>query len=296
MSRDIFNSLDNPFQCFTTLVVQSFFLITRKNLPSFSLKPLPLVLLLQALTKVCPHLSYKPPLIAERQQKDLTGALSSSGWTTPNLSACPCRSGALALGSFLSPSSGLTPTGPCPSCAEGSTAGCRNPGEVSPEQRGRIPSLHLLAILLLMQPRTHLAFWAASAHCQLMSSFLSISTPKPFSSGLLLISSSPSQYWFQGLPQPKCRTLHLALLNLMMLNNQSRINLFATFFLCCGVLICLYQLCSNHWITLLYLIHKVNKVRGPYFQEILWPNSLILADNKQVVLVKTVVKAAVLTI
>ncbi|KAK4831314.1 hypothetical protein QYF61_016803, partial [Mycteria americana] len=34
------------------------------------------------------------------------------------------------------------------------------------EQRGRIPSLALLATLLWMQPRIRLAFWAVSAHCQ----------------------------------------------------------------------------------------------------------------------------------
>jgi len=38
-------------------------------------------------------------------------------------------------------------------------------GGVSPEQRGRIPSLDLLATLLLMQPRIWLAFWAESTHC-----------------------------------------------------------------------------------------------------------------------------------
>ncbi|NXC72535.1 MORC3 protein, partial [Anhinga anhinga] len=35
----------------------------------------------------------------------------------------------------------------------------------------KITSLNLLATLLLMQPRVRLAFWAASAHCWLMSSF-----------------------------------------------------------------------------------------------------------------------------
>ncbi|KFV19790.1 WD repeat-containing protein 78, partial [Tauraco erythrolophus] len=39
------------------------------------------------------------------------------------------------------------------------------------EQRGRIPSLALLPTLLWVQPRTRLAFWAASAHCQLMDLF-----------------------------------------------------------------------------------------------------------------------------
>ena len=42
-------SLGNFFHCLTTLTGKSFFLISNQNLPSFSLKPLPLVLLLQAL-------------------------------------------------------------------------------------------------------------------------------------------------------------------------------------------------------------------------------------------------------
>jgi len=42
-------SLDNLFQCFTTLIVTSFFLIFSLNLPSLSLKPLLLVLSQQAL-------------------------------------------------------------------------------------------------------------------------------------------------------------------------------------------------------------------------------------------------------
>jgi len=55
-------SLGNLFQCFTTLIVQNFFHISSSNLPSLSLKPLRLVLLQQALQKVCPHLFYKPPV------------------------------------------------------------------------------------------------------------------------------------------------------------------------------------------------------------------------------------------
>jgi len=41
------------------------------------------------------------------------------------------------------------------------------------EQRGRITSLDLLVMLLLMQPRIWLAFQAASAHCWLMLNLLS---------------------------------------------------------------------------------------------------------------------------
>jgi len=37
-------------------------------------------------------------------------------------------------------------------------------GRTREEQRGRIPSLDLLATLLLMQPRIRLAFWEVSAH------------------------------------------------------------------------------------------------------------------------------------
>ena len=50
-----------------------------------------------------------------------------------------------------------------------------------------------------MQPRIRLPFWAASAHCQLMLSFSSTSTPKSFSSGLLSSHSPPSLYLCLGL-------------------------------------------------------------------------------------------------
>ena len=46
-------SLGNLLQCLSTLMVKNFFLISNPNLPSFSLKPLPLVLPLHALVK-CP--------------------------------------------------------------------------------------------------------------------------------------------------------------------------------------------------------------------------------------------------
>ena len=68
-------------------------------------------------------------------------------------------------------------------------------------------------MILLMQPRICLAFWAVSAHWWLISNFSPTSAPK-YSSGLLSIPSHPRLYWYQGLPQPGCRTLHLALLNL----------------------------------------------------------------------------------
>jgi len=46
------------------------------------------------------------------------------------------------------------------------------------KQRGRITSLSLPAILLLMQPRTPLAFFAARAHCWFMFNVVSTRTPR----------------------------------------------------------------------------------------------------------------------
>lgn len=48
---------------------------------------------------------------------------------------------------------------------------------------------------------------AASAHCWIMFSFSSSSTPKSSSAVLLSISSSPSLCWYQGLCQPRCIAL-----------------------------------------------------------------------------------------
>ena len=59
-----------------------------------------------------------------------------------------------------------------------------------------------------MQPRILLAFYAASTHYRLMSSFLSIRILKSFA-GLLSMNSSLSLYAYLGLPHPKCYILHL---------------------------------------------------------------------------------------
>lgn len=60
-----------------------------------------------------------------------------------------------------------------------------------------------------MQLTILLAFQAASIHSWLTG------TPKSFSIGLLLMSSSLSLYSHLGLPQPKSNTSHVALLNLI---------------------------------------------------------------------------------
>jgi len=60
---------------------KNFFLISSLNLPSFSLKPFPLVPSLQSLLRVCPLLSYSPPLDTDRLLSGLPGAFSSPGCT-----------------------------------------------------------------------------------------------------------------------------------------------------------------------------------------------------------------------
>ena len=58
-------SLGNLCQCFTTLTVKNFFLISNLNLPSFSLKLFPLVLSLHTLWKVPLHPSCRPLQVLE---------------------------------------------------------------------------------------------------------------------------------------------------------------------------------------------------------------------------------------
>ncbi|KAK4830120.1 hypothetical protein QYF61_008547 [Mycteria americana] len=96
-------SLGNLFQCLSTLIINNSFLLSSQNVPTFSLKPLPLVLSLQALVHVFLVLG------------------------TPELDAV------VQVGSH---DSGV---------------------------EWRITSLVLLDMLLFIQPRIRLAFWAASA-------------------------------------------------------------------------------------------------------------------------------------
>lgn len=56
--------------------------------------------------------------------------------------------------------------------------------------RETIISLDLVAVLPFLQPKIKLAFWAASAHCQLIFNFSSTSIPKPFSALSQFITQS----------------------------------------------------------------------------------------------------------
>ena len=66
-----------------------------------------------------------------------------------------------------------------------------------------------------MHPWIPLAFLAARAHCWLMVNLSSTRTPRSLSAELLSGRSTPSLYWCMGLFLPRCRTLHLPLLNLI---------------------------------------------------------------------------------
>lgn len=81
---------------------------------------------------------------------------------------------------------------------------------------GKVGQNHLFqsaAKFLLIQPRMQLSFWTANAHCHVMLIFPFANTPKFFSSDFLSITSLPSLYLCLGLPQPRCRTLYLDMLN-----------------------------------------------------------------------------------
>jgi len=80
-------------------------------------------------------------------------------------------------------------------------------GPTRAEQRGRITSLNLLVVILLMQPRVQLAFWAASTHCQLTLSLSSTGTPKSFFSEMLSSHYLSNTYLCLELPQLRCKTL-----------------------------------------------------------------------------------------
>ena len=88
-------------------------------------------------------------------------------------------------------------------------------GLTSAEQRGRITTLHLLAVLCVMQPRIPFAFFAARAHSWLKFNLVSTGTPSAFSAKLLYRWVSPSVCWCLGLFVPRSRTLYFPMLNFM---------------------------------------------------------------------------------
>ena len=185
-------SLGNLLRCFTVPVMKNFFM-SNLNLPSFSLKSLPLVLSLHVFEKNLPTLPFFwDPFGTERLQQDLPRDLN------PYLSACLHRRGAPAP--WSSSWSPLDPLQHNHVLLQSWTQHSRW-GLMRAEQRGRITSLTCWS-----------HFWAASVHWWLMSIFLPPTSLSPPPQNLSIYSSS-SLYWCLRLPQRRCDTLHLALLN-----------------------------------------------------------------------------------
>jgi len=110
-------------QGLTTLIVKNFFLRSDPNLPSFSLKPLPLILSLYFLIKSpSPSFSPEPALLCAKQprlpQPVLTGEVLQPSHN------------------LRGPPPGPAPRGPCLSRAGGSRAGHRTPGLPPERSRG----------------------------------------------------------------------------------------------------------------------------------------------------------------
>lgn len=87
-------------------------------------------------------------------QASVSSAFSSPDWTAPAASAFLHKRDVSSLWLFLRPGSVLTPA--CLSCAKNPRTRCSTQSEVSQEQAdGKITLPDLLAMFLLVQPRTH---------------------------------------------------------------------------------------------------------------------------------------------
>jgi len=123
--------------------------------------------------------------------------------TSPSSPSLSCQQRGSSPCIIAGASSGPAPTAPALSCAEGSRAGRRTSvGSHQSGAEGHNPLPCPVPTLLGMQPGAWLAFWAASAHCQVMDSFSSPSTPKSFSTGLPSIPSPPACMDTRGCSNP----------------------------------------------------------------------------------------------
>jgi len=177
---------------------KNLFLISSLCLPPFSLIPFPLFLSQQTLLRSLPPSFLQPPFRYWQAAIGSLWSLSLFQVEQPQLSASPHREVIHPLDHFCGPPLDAFQQVHISSYTEDSTSEHSTSDEVSPAERGRITSPYLLTMLLLMQSRTWLAFWAARAHCWLMSSLSSTSTPIkgcPFWLGCAQSSFSSSLYW-----------------------------------------------------------------------------------------------------
>lgn len=120
------------------------------------------------------------------------------------------------------PSSGSGPVSPHPSYAEDPRTGCSSTGGVSLEW-SRETEAHPLTCC----PHCFHASQDMEGFVGTLLSHVQLFIPQPspqgesFSSGLVLIHSLSNLYLCLQLPQSRCRTLHLALLNFRKINTAN---------------------------------------------------------------------------
>ena len=84
-------------------------------------------------------------------------------------------------------------------------------GYMNTKYSGIMTSFDWLVMLCFVQPRMQFVLLATRAHCWLILSLLSTSTPRSCSAELLFIHFFPSLHWFLVLLHPRCRIQHLFL-------------------------------------------------------------------------------------
>jgi len=153
-------SLSNLLQCLTTLIAENFFLVSNLNLPSFSLKPLSFVLLQEALLKSLSHPFLQAYFTYWKAAVRSPCSLLFSRLNSPNSLSLSsqerCSSPHIIFVALLCTRSNRSMSFLCRRL-QSWMQDCRW-GLTRAEQRGRTPSLDLLAMLLLMRPKVQLAF------------------------------------------------------------------------------------------------------------------------------------------
>ena len=125
----------------------------------------------------------------------------------------------------------------------------------SAEQRKIITPSNILALLLLIQSWTLLAFLPARAHCRFMFSLLSTKTTVSFPVELLYSQCISSLYHCNEFFLPRCRIWHLSLLNFM--------KFFLAYSSCLSRFLCMLALLPGIW-TGTSLVSSANKMRVRY--------------------------------
>lgn len=163
-------SLGSLCQYSSTRTMKKYFSVFRWNRLCSNLFPLPLLLSLGATEKSLALSSVRLPFRYLYTLIRFPWGFSFLSWTATSLPTFPHgREGPspLIIQQFLCWNLSSIPMSVLYWRAQNWTQYFRY-GFTNPHERGRITSLYLLAVLVLMQPRILLSFFAARAHCWLM--------------------------------------------------------------------------------------------------------------------------------